>query len=441
MVPPRGAFLVVALAAVPGAVLLAQPGPDLLGGIDALRGIPPPAPMLIRPRAFAAYGALITAATLVTLYVYRGRAFIVYWIGSWLLFAGSLGLLTRGYGDVRLGSVMLGLAQLLGVWSAGLLWLGAAAFPDEPLRWTVPIKFAAATAVWFLVGPFILPLAVVLATGPAASAVLLGWAGMRYFRLGMRTRYVGIFVIAAGMALLSSSSLAATAVSLNALWEPQAFNQLLVFNMIVNLFVALAMHVLVFEDMTDALRRAHGELAQAHQEVKRLVITDPLTGCHNRRFFEEIKRRELQRHRRYHAPLSVVFVDVNHFKRLNDTLGHNVGDQTLTAIGTLLRQNVRESDYVIRWGGDEFLLLLTCGLPEAERKADELQAAFDRERTSAGLPDWTGLSIGIAPVSSDTDSLMDAIREADIRMYEAKLRERVAHENSSAHSPGAGDPA
>jgi diguanylate cyclase (GGDEF)-like protein len=426
---PRGALLVVALVVLDVGALGAQPGSYLFDNLDALRGIPPPTPMLIRPRAFAAYGALITAATLVTLYLYRGRAFIMYWIGSWLLFAGSLALLTRGYGDVRLGSVMLGLAQLLGVWSAGLLWLGAAAFPDEPLRWTVPLKFAAATAVWFLAAPFVVPLVVVLATGPAASAVLFGWAGLQYFRLGMRARYIGVFVIAGGMALLSLSSLSATAVSLNALWERQALNQLLVFNMIVNLFVALAMHVLVFEDMTDALRRAHGELAQAHQEVKRLVITDPLTGCHNRRFFEEIERRELQRHRRYQAPLSVVFVDVNHFKRLNDTFGHDVGDQTLKAISTLLRRHVRESDYVIRWGGDEFLLLLTCALPEAERKAGELRAAFERERTSAGLPDRIGLSIGVAHVTDDAESLGDAIREADRRMYEAKVRERAAHEH------------
>lgn len=420
----RGAPLLVALVVAPLTVLAAQPGLNLLGGLDVLGGIPAPPPMLIRPRTFAAYGALITAATLVTLYLYRGRAFIVYWIGSWLLFAGSLALLARGYGDVRLGSVMLGLAQLLAVWSAGLLWLAAAAFPDKPLHWTVPIKVAAATAVWFLAAPFVLPLIVVLATGPAAVSVLLGWAGVRYFRLGFRTRYVGVIVIAAGMVLLCGTNAAAAAVSLNVLWDADALNRLLGFNIIVNMFVALAMHVLVFEDMTAALRRAHGELAQAHQEVKRLVITDPLTGCHNRRFFEEIQRREIQRHRRYGAPLSVVFVDVNHFKRLNDTFGHDVGDEVLKAIGTLLRRHVRESDYVIRWGGDEFLLLLTCGLAEAERKADDLADAFARERRSAWLPEGIGLSVGVAAVPADAESLTPAIRLADSRMYEKKLRER-----------------
>jgi diguanylate cyclase (GGDEF)-like protein len=420
----RGAPLLVAFVVAPLTVLAAQPGPNLLGDLDVLRGIPAPPPMLIRPRAFAAYGALITAATLVTLYLYRGRAFIVYWIGSWLLFAGSLALLARGYGDVRLGSVMLGLAQLLAVWSAGLLWLAATAFPDEPLRWTVPIKVAAATAVWFLAAPFLLPLVVVLATGPAAAAVLLGWAGVRYFRLGVRTRYVGVIVIAAGMVLLCGTSAAAAAVSLNVLWDAEALNRLLGFNIIVNMFVALAMHVLVFEDMTDALRRAHRELAQAHQDVKRLVITDPLTLCHNRRFFEEIERREIQRHRRYGAPLSVVFIDVNHFKRLNDAFGHDVGDQVLRAIGALLRRHVRESDYVIRWGGDEFLLLLTCGLPEAERKAADLAEAFERERRSAALPEGIGLSVGVAPVPADAESLTPAIRLADSRMYEKKIQER-----------------
>ncbi|OFW36819.1 MAG: hypothetical protein A3F70_12870 [Acidobacteria bacterium RIFCSPLOWO2_12_FULL_67_14] len=138
--------LIVLLAIAPLAAAAAQPGPDVFGTLDPLRGIAPPPPMLIRPRLFAAYGALVTAGTLTTLYVYRGRAFIVYWIGSWLLLAGSFLLLARGYADVRLGSVMVGLAQLLAVWSAGLALLSAGAFPTGPLRWDAPLRFAAASA-------------------------------------------------------------------------------------------------------------------------------------------------------------------------------------------------------------------------------------------------------------------------------------------------------
>lgn len=415
-------FVLVLLFVVTLTAVAAQPRP--LGNPDAFSRIPAPSPMVISPTVFASYGALITAVTLTTLYVYRGRAFIVYWIGGWMLLAGSLTLLARGYDDVRLGGVMIGLAQLLSVWSAGLMLLAAKAFPDEALLWNVPLKVSAASAVWFLAAPLMLPLAAVIPVGPAASAILFAWAGVRYLRLASHTRYVGVMVIGVGMLLLSASSIAATGAALNQFAGDQALNSLLGFNIVIYMFVALGMHVLVFEDMTVELRRTNRELAQAHQEVQRLAITDALTGCHNRRFFDEIERKEFQRHRRYGAPLSVIFIDVNRFKHLNDTMGHDMGDELLRTIGALLRRHVRESDYVIRWGGDEFLLLLTCTVSEAERKAGELKAAFEAERRSAALPDSIGLSVGVASASQETHSLVEAVRLADSRMYADKLGER-----------------
>jgi diguanylate cyclase (GGDEF)-like protein len=390
------------------------------------QALPPLLPMTISPGMFAAYGALLAASMLTILYLYRGRAFIVYWIGSWLLVAGSMVLLAQVYDDARLGSVVLGLAQLLGVWSAGLILLAAEAFPDEPLRWTGPLKVAAATAVWFLAGPFFLPLRAVLSTGPAMAAVLFGWASLRYFRLGRRTRHVGAYVICGGMVLTCATSVAAAGVVFDVSWGPAAFNRLLAFNIVISMFVALGMQLLVFEDMTDELRRQKRDLEFANREIKNLAITDPLTGCHNRRFFEEIERREIQRHRRYGAPLSIVFTDVNHFKRFNDTMGHEMGDRILTNIGAFLRRQVRESDYVIRWGGDEFLILLTCSYSEAQRKAAELKVAFERERVAGSLPDGLGLSIGVASAPVDADSLAATVREADSRMYQDKLGDRSA---------------
>ena len=388
------------------------------------QAIPSLLPITISPGMFAAYGALIAAAMLMVLYLYRGRAVVVYWIGSWLLVAGSMMLLTRGYDDARLGSVVVGLAQLLGVWSAGLMLLGAEAFPDEPLRWTGPLKVAAATAVWFLAGPFIVPLRVVLSSGPALAAVLFGWASLRYFQLGRRTRHAGAYVICCGMTMTCATSVAAAGAVVNAAWGAAAFNPLLAFNIVISMFVALGMQLLVFEDMTDELRRQKRDLELANREIKNLAITDPLTGCHNRRFFEEIERREIQRHRRYGAPLSIVFADVNHFKRFNDTMGHEMGDRILTNIGAFLRRQVRESDYVIRWGGDEFLILLTCGYGEAQRKATELKVAFERERVAGSLPDGLGLSIGVASAPVDADSLAETVREADSRMYQDKMADR-----------------
>ena len=421
----RSQLVLIALVMLaPLAASAAQPAPELFTNLDALGSIPAPASMTIRPRMFAAYGALITAAMLSTLYLYRGRAFIVYWIGSWLLVSASLMLLAQGYEDLLLGRVMLGLAQLLGIWSAGLTLLAAEAFADSPLRWNVPLKVVAATAVWFLVVPFVLPLTAVLSTGAAAIAILFGWSAVRYLRLGRRARQVGSLVIGGGMLLMCATSTVAAGAVLNLVWEPDVFDRLLVSNIVLYLLIAVGMHVLVFEDMTGELRRTNRDLVQAHQEVKRLVITDPLTGCHNRRFLEEIERREIQRLRRYGAPLSVVFTDVNHFKQFNDTMGHETGDRILKTIGEFLRRQVRESDYVIRWGGDEFLLLLTCGYGEAQRKAEEIKVAFKRQRVTALLPDGLGLSIGVAPVSTEAKNLAETIRLADSRMYQDKLGER-----------------
>jgi diguanylate cyclase (GGDEF)-like protein len=217
-------------------------------------------------------------------------------------------------------------------------------------------------------------------------------------------------------------------------WAGAYANALLAFNIVASIFIALGMHLLVFEDITGEIRRTNLALAEANEQVKTLAITDPLTGCHNRRFFDEIERREMQRHRRYGNPLTVVFVDINRFKDLNDRFGHDTGDNVLRTLGALLRRHVRQSDYVIRWGGDEFLLLLTCTVTEAAVKAGELKAAFSVERDAARLPPGTGLSIGVAEVEQSADALASAIRLADTAMYRDKLpgRDRRPQNKSRA---------
>lgn len=419
----RWPLIALTLLAAPAAAWAQPPDSDLLVQLDSLSNIPVPGNVTIQPRVFAAYGALIGAAMLSLLYLYRGRAFIVYWIASWLLIAAALGLVARGYTDAMLGSALTGVAILFVVWSAGLMLLAAMAFPQNPLQWNATIKAAAGTAVWFLVTPFVLPVVVLISIGTAVTAGLIGWSAVRYLRLAQRSRYAGAFLMGAGLALISVGNIAGGTLALSGV-SGLFLNRLAAVNIITSMFVALGMHLLVFEDMTEELRLTNRDLAAANEEVKRLAITDPLTGCHNRRFFDEIERREMVRHRRYGTPLSVVFVDVNHFKRLNDTLGHDRGDETLRTIGTVLRRLVRASDYVIRWGGDEFLLLLSCGVKEALAKADELKVAFDRERISAGLPEDCGLSIGVAGVSKEAETLREAIRDADGRMYSDKLSER-----------------
>jgi len=320
---------------------------------------------------------------------------------------------------------MIGLAHLLAVWSAGLLLLSVHAFSWDTHRLNVPVQAAAATAVWFLAAPFVLPLSSVAYTGPAATAVLHGWASIRYARLAKRTPIIGAFMISAALAVMSVLDATGALMTFRPVWNTAYANGLLGVNIVTSIFVALGMHLLVFEDMTAEIRRTNLALATANEQVKQLAITDPLTGCHNRRFFEEIDRREADRLRRYDRPLSVVFVDLNRFKALNDTYGHDAGDNVLRTLGELLRKHVRQSDYVIRWGGDEFLLLLNCNAEEAIAKASELKLAFELARDDAGLPSTTGLSIGVAGVPKDANTLAEAIRLADAQMYRDKVADRA----------------
>jgi diguanylate cyclase (GGDEF)-like protein len=193
-----------------------------------------------------------------------------------------------------------------------------------------------------------------------------------------------------------------------------------VLSLVLYLVAALGMQLMTFEDMTWELRRTNRRLEAAQGKLRRMVITDSLTGCRNRRFFDEVIGRELQRHRRYGIPMSVLFVDVDRFKAVNDTLGHDVGDRVLREVASFLLSNIREADYVFRWGGDEFLILLSCGEDEGRRRGTALQVDFARYSTAATLPSGVGLSIGCAEISAETDDVMALIKLADERMYENK---------------------
>jgi diguanylate cyclase (GGDEF)-like protein len=169
--------------------------------------------------------------------------------------------------------------------------------------------------------------------------------------------------------------------------------------------------------MTFELRVTNRRLESAQQDLVQAAITDALTGCHNRRFFEQVVDRELQRHARFRLPLSLLFIDVDRFKAVNDTLGHEAGDRVLRYVASFLKRHIREADYVFRWGGDEFLVLITCLGEEAERKARRLKAAFDAAPEAVDLPPGIGLSVGWTEVPQGSTDLMPLVRKADERMY------------------------
>jgi diguanylate cyclase (GGDEF)-like protein/PAS domain S-box-containing protein len=166
--------------------------------------------------------------------------------------------------------------------------------------------------------------------------------------------------------------------------------------------------------------------AQLHSEVQKLAITDPLTSLYNRRGFLEIGRREIQRARRFKHPLSAIMLDIDHFKEVNDTYGHGVGDRVLVSLAVSLQNNIRSVDILGRYGGDEFVLLLPeTDLFTASAVAERLrQAAADmRVVTERGDVAIT-VSLGISKAVADTQDLSSLLENVDTALYFAKQHGR-----------------
>lgn len=158
-----------------------------------------------------------------------------------------------------------------------------------------------------------------------------------------------------------------------------------------------------------------------HEEIYRMTILDGLTGVHNKRFFLEFFERELARARRHARPLSLALLDLDHFKTVNDTHGHLVGDTTLKRVARVIQDRVRKDELLARYGGEEFAVVL----PETDlkgarafcetirRQIEDHSFAFDGHEIKVTV------SIGIATLGPEHD-VDGLIREADARLYEAK---------------------
>jgi diguanylate cyclase (GGDEF)-like protein len=171
--------------------------------------------------------------------------------------------------------------------------------------------------------------------------------------------------------------------------------------------------------------------APFYQEVFRLAFRDPVTATYSRRYFEEALARELLRCSRQQTPLSVLLIDVDHFKRVNDTFGHRVGDVVLAETAAIIQRALRGESITARFGGDEFVVLLpTSGLDEAVAVAERLRHGFETGPPES-CPDAVqlSLSIGVAATSAESErSAEDLLNAADEALYSAKRagRNRIA---------------
>ncbi len=166
--------------------------------------------------------------------------------------------------------------------------------------------------------------------------------------------------------------------------------------------------------------------ARLFEEVQRLATIDELTGLNNRRHLFELGGREFKRARRYSQPLSAIMLDIDHFKQVNDTYGHAVGDQVLRNLAQRCLQNMRETDLLGRYGGEEFFLLLPeTGLQEAQIFAERLRLSVQDMPNDTTLGKLTiTISLGVAELTEEYESLEALIDCADTAMYRAKRRGR-----------------
>ncbi|HCF61273.1 MAG TPA: GGDEF domain-containing protein [Myxococcales bacterium] len=159
-----------------------------------------------------------------------------------------------------------------------------------------------------------------------------------------------------------------------------------------------------------------------HEEIYRLTTTDGLTQVYNKRYFLETLEREVSRCHRYGRLLCLVMMDIDHFKKINDSFGHLAGDHVLKRVASAARSKIRREDIFARYGGEEFALIL----PEIETKgavatAEKVRKIIEKQHFSFEDQDIpVTLSAGVASLGGSITDAQELIRVADVKLYEAK---------------------
>jgi len=206
----------------------------------------------------------------------------------------------------------------------------------------------------------------------------------------------------------------------------------------------------VFNDMVSRLRsgrealdNANDALKKKNEELEKLSVTDSLTGLFNRRQLMEVLEIEGRRTRRHKRPFSVLMLDVDHFKKLNDSHGHLAGDEVLRKLASILSHEIREVDHAARYGGEEFLVMVPeTGLEGAAELGERIRARIENERFVVdGKEIRVTASIGIACCPEKGLSAEALIAQADDALYKAKRRGRnrvVTADGKKTTPPGSG---
>jgi diguanylate cyclase (GGDEF)-like protein len=370
-----------------------------------------------------AAGTILLFIVFLLLYQKFRRPAFLDWIASWGFFLASIAVLavTQSESWRKIALPVLEVALLghvffllRGVWR--FRRQEAESRPVE-LLWALPILGA---AWWFST----------LATPEAPPAILRAIAYLiTAVAFALTPGSAGGRAILSASFFLWAAERVAMAVGYLQYADPAAMPAYYSYAHFVEMFlemtVGVGIIILLFEASQSQLQQEMQRLVESDSQVKEMGIRDRLTGLYNRHYFNDVIRRELARSRRHGGALSVLLIDVDRFKEINDVRGHAIGDGVLQFVANYLTACVRESDLVFRWGGDEFLVLLT--------QADEASAAQKcEELANRHLPKLPGderlridLSVGWATHQPNAE-FPKTLAEADARMYEMKLSRKKA---------------
>jgi len=176
------------------------------------------------------------------------------------------------------------------------------------------------------------------------------------------------------------------------------------------------------EDARDELARANEDLRGANQTLEALAITDGLTGLYNHRHFQDTLDREVRRCDREARPLSLLMIDIDHFKQFNDQWGHTEGDAALRRVAGQIMRTIRATDSAFRYGGEELAVLLPGCLKEQAREvAEKVRMAVEDGGSRRGAPaPWLTVSVGVATSPEDARMSRELVDAADVALYAAK---------------------
>lgn len=160
------------------------------------------------------------------------------------------------------------------------------------------------------------------------------------------------------------------------------------------------------------------KLQARNHELEAMSVIDPLTGCHNRRYLDTVSEEVVQKCRQNNTPVTILLIDIDHFKSINDTYSHSIGDEILKLAVLTIRSSIRLNDVLVRYGGDEFIVLLpTCDNAIGRRIAERIRTAIENKRHRSDV--HFTVSIGISSLEENED-LQTCIDRADANLYSAK---------------------